>query len=31
MDVIEILREVSDRIYQNVKEFAGTENAAGDF
>jgi len=31
MDVIEILREVSDRIYQNVKELAGTENAAGDF
>ena len=31
MEVIEILREASNRIYENVKDLAGTENAAGDF
>ena len=31
MQVIEILREASKRIYENVKDLAGTENAAGDF
>jgi myo-inositol-1(or 4)-monophosphatase len=31
MEVIEILREVSNRIYENVKDLAGTENAGGDF
>ena len=31
MEVIEILREVSNKIYDNVKDLAGTENAAGDF
>ena len=31
MEVIEILREVSNKIYENVKDLAGTENAAGDF
>jgi len=31
MEVIEILREASNRIYKNVKDLAGTENAAGDF
>ncbi|NIM25981.1 MAG: fructose 1,6-bisphosphatase [Nitrososphaeria archaeon] len=31
MEVIEILQEVSKRIYQNVKHLAGTEDAAGDF
>lgn len=31
MQVIEILREVSKRIYENVKDLAGTDNAAGDF
>ena len=31
MEVIEILQEVSKRIYQNVKDLAGTEDAAGDF
>ncbi len=31
MEVIEILREVSNRIYENVKDLAGTEHAAGDF
>ena len=30
MEVIEILREASNRIYENVKDLAGTENAAGD-
>ena len=28
---IEILREASNRIYKNVKDLAGTEDAAGDF
>ncbi len=31
MEVIEILREVSNRIYENVKDLAGTDHAAGDF
>jgi len=31
VEVIEILREVSNRIYENVKDIAGTEHAAGDF
>jgi len=31
MEVIEILREVSKRIYENVKDLAGTDDAAGDF
>jgi len=31
MEVIEILREASNRIYENVKDLAGTKNAAGDF
>ena len=31
MEVIEILREISKRIYENVKDLAGTEDAAGDF
>jgi myo-inositol-1(or 4)-monophosphatase len=31
MQVIEILREVSRRIYENVKDLAGTDEAGGDF
>ena len=31
METIDILRKASEKIYQNVKELAGTENAAGDF
>ena len=31
MEVIEILREASNRIYENVKNIAGTDDAAGDF
>jgi len=31
MEVIEILREASNRIFANVKDLAGTEEAAGDF
>jgi myo-inositol-1(or 4)-monophosphatase len=31
MEVIDILREVSKKIYENVKDLAGTEDAAGDF
>ena len=31
MEIIEILREVSNKIYENVKDIAGTEDAAGDF
>jgi len=31
MEVIEILCEVSKKIYENVKDLAGTEYAAGDF
>ena len=31
MEIIEILQEASNRIYNNVKDIAGTENAAGDF
>ena len=30
MEIIEILREASNRIYENVKDLAGTEQAAGD-
>ncbi len=31
MEVIDILREVSKKIFENVKDLAGTEEAAGDF
>ena len=31
MDTIEILQEASKRIYEAVKDMAGTEKAAGDF
>ena len=31
MEVIAILREASSRIYENVKDLAGTDDAAGDF
>ena len=31
MEVIDILRNVSKKIYENVKDIAGTEDAAGDF
>jgi myo-inositol-1(or 4)-monophosphatase len=31
METIEILREASKRIYTNVKDLAGTDNAGGDF
>lgn len=31
MENIDILKEVSQRIYYNVKDMAGTEDAAGDF
>jgi myo-inositol-1(or 4)-monophosphatase len=31
MDVIEILREASKLVYENVKDLAGTPDAAGDF
>ncbi len=31
MDIIEILREASSRIYENVKDLAGTDDAAGNF
>ena len=31
MEVVEILKEASNQIYQNVKDLAGTEDAAGDF
>ena len=31
MEVVEILREASNRIYENVKDLAGTDDAAGDF
>ncbi len=31
MEVIEILQKISNRIYENVKDLAGTEDAAGDF
>lgn len=31
MEVIQILREASKRIYENVKDLAGTEDAGGDF
>ena len=31
MEIIEILQEASNRIYKNVKNLAGTENAGGDF
>ena len=31
MEIIDILREASSRIYENVKNIAGTEHAAGDF
>ena len=31
MEVIDILREASKRVYENVKDLAGTDDAAGDF
>lgn len=31
MEIIEILREASKRIFENVKDLAGTKNAGGDF
>ncbi len=31
MEIIEILREASNKIYENVKDLTGTEQAAGDF
>jgi len=31
MEIVEILREASRKIYENVKDIAGTEDAAGDF
>ncbi len=31
MEVIQVLREVSKQVYENVKNLAGTEEAAGDF
>ena len=31
MEIIQILQEASKKIYENVKDLAGTENAAGDF
>lgn len=31
MEIIEVLREASKKIYDNVKDLAGTKNAAGDF
>ncbi len=31
LEVIDILREVSKKIYENVKDLSGTEEAAGDF
>ena len=31
METIDVLREVSKRIFENVKDLAGTEDAAGDF
>ena len=31
MEVIEILREASKRVYENVKDLAGTSAAAGDY
>jgi len=31
VEIIEILQEASNRIYENVKDLAGTENAGGDF
>ncbi len=31
MEVIEVLRNISQQVYENVKDLAGTEDAAGDF
>ena len=31
MEIVQILQEASKKIYENVKDLAGTENAAGDF
>ena len=31
MEVIEILRQASKQVYDNVKNLAGTKDAAGDF
>ncbi len=31
MEVIEVLRNISKQVYDNVKNLAGTEDAAGDF
>ena len=31
MEVIEILREISNQVYENVRHLAGTTDAAGDY
>ncbi|MGD8638022.1 MAG: fructose 1,6-bisphosphatase, partial [Nitrosopumilaceae archaeon] len=31
MEVVDVLRKASEKIYENVKDLAGTEDAAGDF
>ncbi len=31
MEVIDILKEASKRVFENVKDLAGTSEAAGDF
>jgi len=31
MEIIDVLREVSKKIYENVKDIAGTDDAGGDF
>ena len=31
MEIIDVLKEASTRIFNNIKDIAGTENAAGDF
>ena len=31
MEVIDVLRQASEKIYENVKDLAGTDDAAGDF
>jgi len=31
MEIIEILREASRQVYENVKDLAGTSDAAGDY
>ena len=31
MEVIDVIKEASRRVYENVKDLAGTDDAAGDF